>query len=108
MAWEEAQGQLQREHAALEETRATLKLRDEEVSRLNGELVQLSMSYGDQGQASKEKDVSILELQQAAEATCAALKTKRKQVQGEFPFSPLTCWLDSFGIRSQSDLCSGF
>jgi hypothetical protein len=34
-----AQGQLQQERTALEEARATLKLRDEEVSRLNGELV---------------------------------------------------------------------
>jgi hypothetical protein len=38
MVREEAQVQLQRERAALEEVRATLKLRDEEVSRLNEEL----------------------------------------------------------------------
>jgi hypothetical protein len=38
MAQEEAQGQLQRERTALEEAQATLKLRDEEISRLDGEL----------------------------------------------------------------------
>jgi chromosome segregation ATPase len=38
MAREEAQGQLQRGHAMIEEARATLKLRDEEISWLNGEL----------------------------------------------------------------------
>jgi hypothetical protein len=38
VALEEAQDQLQRERAALEEARATLKLRDREISRLDGEL----------------------------------------------------------------------
>jgi hypothetical protein len=60
----------------------------------------LSISYKDQRQAGEEKDASILVLQQAAEAARAALETERKQVQGELPFSPLTYWLDSFGIRS--------
>jgi chromosome segregation ATPase len=48
MAREEALGQLQRERAALEETRDTLQKREEEVSRLNGELVQISISHEDQ------------------------------------------------------------
>jgi hypothetical protein len=39
MARKEALGQLQRERAALEGARATLKQQEEEVSRLNGELV---------------------------------------------------------------------
>jgi DNA repair exonuclease SbcCD ATPase subunit len=47
MAREEALGQLQRERAALEEARATLKQQEEEVSRLNGELVQISISHED-------------------------------------------------------------
>jgi hypothetical protein len=92
----------------LEKAQATLKLRDEEVMQLNGELAQLSVSYEDQRQASEEKDASILELQQAAEAVRAALETEKKQVKGESPFPPFTCWLDSFGIRSQLDLCLGF
>jgi hypothetical protein len=71
-------------------------------------VVQFSVSYEDQHQAGKEKDASILELQQAAEAARAVLETEKKQVQGELLLSPLTYWLDSFGIRSQSDLCLGF
>jgi hypothetical protein len=48
MAREEALGQLQRERAALEEVRATFQKQEEEVSRLNGELVQISISHEDQ------------------------------------------------------------
>jgi hypothetical protein len=48
MAREEVLGQLQRERAALEEARATLKKQEEEVSRLNGELAQISISHEDQ------------------------------------------------------------
>jgi DNA repair exonuclease SbcCD ATPase subunit len=47
LAREEALGQLQRERAALEEARATLKKQEEEVSCLNGELVQISISHED-------------------------------------------------------------
>jgi hypothetical protein len=63
MARGEAQGQLQRERATLEKAQATLKLRDEEVTRLNGELAQLSVSYEDQHQAGEEKYATILDLQ---------------------------------------------
>jgi hypothetical protein len=108
MARKEAQGQLQREHAALEKAQATLKLQDEDVMRLNRELAQLSVSYEDQRQAGKEKDATILNLQQAAEAARAALETEKKHVEGESLFPPFTRWLDSFGIRSQLDLCLGF
>jgi hypothetical protein len=48
MALEEAQGQLQQECVALEEAQATLKLRDEDISRLDGEQNQLSVSHKDQ------------------------------------------------------------
>jgi chromosome segregation ATPase len=87
MALEEAQGQLQRERAALEEARATLKLRDEEISRLDGELNQLSVSHEDLRQASEEKDAMILDLQQAAKTARTALKSEKKQVEGESSFS---------------------
>jgi hypothetical protein len=96
MAREEAQGQLQRERATLEKAQVTLKFRDEEVTRLNGELAQLSVSYEDQCQAGEEKDATVLDLQQGAEATRAALETERKQVEGELPFPPFTRCLDCF------------
>jgi hypothetical protein len=54
MAREEALGQLQQERVALEEARATLKTWEEEVSRLNEELVQISISHEDQRQSLEE------------------------------------------------------
>jgi hypothetical protein len=87
MAREEAQDQLQLEHAVLEEARATLKLRGEEISRLDGELNQLSISHKDLHQAGEEKDAMILDLQQAADTTRAALETEKKHIKGESSFS---------------------
>jgi hypothetical protein len=43
-------------------------------------VAQLSISYEDQRQVSEEKDASILDLQQAAEAARAALEMEKKQV----------------------------
>jgi hypothetical protein len=63
VAREEAQSQLQRERAALEEAQATLKLRDLEITQLSGELVQEGVSYEELRQADEEKDASIRELQ---------------------------------------------
>jgi hypothetical protein len=91
MAQEEAQGLLQQEHTTVEKAQATLKLRDEEVMRLNRELKQLSVSYEDQGQAGKEKEVMILDLQQAAETARVALETEKKQVESESSFLPFIC-----------------
>jgi chromosome segregation ATPase len=54
MAQEEALGQLQRERAALEEAWVTLKQQQEEVTRLNGELVQISISHEDLRQSLEE------------------------------------------------------
>jgi negative regulator of sigma E activity len=54
MAREEAQGRLQQEHTALEGAQATLKQRDDEVSRLNGELTQFNVSHEDLRQSLKE------------------------------------------------------
>jgi chromosome segregation ATPase len=87
MALKEAQGQLQQERAAREEVQTTLKLRDEEISRLDGELNQLSVSHEDMRQAGEEKDVTILELQQAAETTRTTLEAEKKQVEGELSLS---------------------
>jgi hypothetical protein len=36
------------------------------------------VSYEDQRQAGEEKDVAILDLQQAAESACAALETEKR------------------------------
>jgi hypothetical protein len=64
---------------------ATLKQRDEEVSRLNRELNQLSVSHEDLRQAVDEQEATVLSLQQAAEAARKALEAEKKQVEGESP-----------------------
>jgi septal ring factor EnvC (AmiA/AmiB activator) len=69
MAWEEALGQLQQERAALEGARAMLKQQEDEVSKLNGELVQISISHEDLCQSLEEQEASFLKLQRQAEET---------------------------------------
>jgi hypothetical protein len=106
-AREEALGQLQRECAALEK-------QEEEVSRLNGELVQISISHEDQRQSLEKQEASYLKLQREAEETRQSLKVEKKQVEGKFAFIWFS-FVDSFsvllifpsGIHSHLDLpCS--
>jgi hypothetical protein len=80
---EEAQGRLQQERAALEGAQATLKQRDEEVSRLNGELTQLSVSHEDLHQSLEEQEATILSMRQVAEDARESLEVEKKQVKGE-------------------------
>jgi phage-related minor tail protein len=114
MAREEALGQLQRERAALEEARATLKKQEEDVSRLNGELVQISISHEDQRQSLEEQEASYLKLQREAEETRQSLEVEKKKAEGKFVFVWFS-FVDSLfillifpsGIRSHLDLpCS--
>jgi uncharacterized membrane-anchored protein len=77
LAREEAQGQLQREHTALEEAQATLKLRELEITQLTGELVQEGVSYEELRQVGEEKDAAILELQQAAATARTTLDSEK-------------------------------
>jgi hypothetical protein len=58
---------------------ATIKLRDEKITRLSGELVQEGVSYEELRQADEEKDAVILELQQTAATARASLESERKQ-----------------------------
>jgi hypothetical protein len=95
MAREEVLGQLQRERAVLEETRATLRKQQEEVSRLNGEPVQISISHEDQHQALEEQEASFLKLRREAEETRPSLGVEKKQVEGEFVFVRLS-FVNSF------------
>jgi hypothetical protein len=81
MAREEALGQLQRECAALEEGRATLKQREEEVSWLNGELVQISISHEDLRQSLEEQEASYLKLRREAEEARQSLEGRRSRLK---------------------------
>jgi hypothetical protein len=116
MAREEALGQLQREHAALEEARATLQKQQEEVLRLNGELVQISISHEDQCQSLEEQEASYLKLQREAEETRSPSRWRRSRLKVSFFFVRFS-FVDSFfvllifpsGIHSRFDLpCSRF
>jgi hypothetical protein len=95
MAREEALGQLQRECAALEEARASLKTQEEEVSRLNWELVQISISHEDQCKALEEQGALYLKLQHEAEETHWSLEVEKKQVEGKL-VSVWFLFVDSF------------
>jgi hypothetical protein len=87
MAREEALGQLQQERAALEGAQATLKQREDEVSRLNGELVQISISHKDLCQSLEKQEATVLNLQRQAEEARQSLEGEKKQVEGGFAFA---------------------
>jgi hypothetical protein len=72
------------------------KLRDAEITRLTGELVQEGVSYEELWQAGEEKDATILELQRTTETARAVLE-KEKQVEGKLLFPFFACWLNSSG-----------
>jgi predicted nuclease with TOPRIM domain len=63
LAREEVLGRLQQECTALEGVQATLKQWEDEASKLNGELVQLSVSLADAHQSLDEKENTVLSLQ---------------------------------------------
>jgi chromosome segregation ATPase len=99
------EGQLQQERTALADARSTfeqersareaaqksLDERDAEVSRLDGELIALSITNADQEQSLEEQAATVVSLQQALEAERRALEVEKKQVEGESPFRPLFC-----------------
>jgi predicted nucleic acid-binding Zn-ribbon protein len=63
----EARTALEREHAALEGAQALLKKRENEVSKLDGELIALSISNEDQRRTLEEQSATVVSLQQAVE-----------------------------------------
>jgi chromosome segregation ATPase len=95
-----AEGQLQQERAALADARSALEWertareaaqksleeRNAEFSKLEGELVALSITSADQEQSLKEQSATAVSLQQAVEAERRALEVERKQVEGKLLF----------------------
>jgi chromosome segregation ATPase len=92
-----AEGQLQQERAALADARSALEReriareaaqksleeRNAEFSKLEGELVLLSITSASQEQALKEQSDTVNGLQQAVEAERHALEVEKKQVEGK-------------------------
>jgi predicted nucleic acid-binding Zn-ribbon protein len=118
-ARQEAEGQLQQERAALADARSALEQertaleraqksleeRDAEVSRLDGELIALSISNADQQRSLEEQGATVVSLQQAVEAECRALEVEKKQVEGE---SPLRFLFRRFSLRGCIPLLISF
>jgi hypothetical protein len=73
-------------HIGTSGAQATLKQREEEVSRLNGELVQISISHEDLRQSLEEQEASVLKLQRQAEEARQSIEGEKKQVEGELAF----------------------
>jgi chromosome segregation ATPase len=104
-ARQEVEGQLQQERTALADARSALEQertaretaqksleeRDADVSKLEGELVALSITSADQELSLKEQSATVVSLQQAVEAERRALEVERKQVEGRLPFRLLFC-----------------
>jgi hypothetical protein len=65
------------------------------VSRLNGELVQISISREDLCQSLEEQEATVLDLQRQAEEARQSLEGDKKQVEGEFTFVRFSL-VDSF------------
>jgi capsule polysaccharide export protein KpsE/RkpR len=55
----------------------------DEASKLNGELVQLSVSLADARQSLEEQETIVLSLQQAIEDARQALEAEKNKVEGE-------------------------
>jgi capsule polysaccharide export protein KpsE/RkpR len=69
----------------------SLEERDAEVSRLDGELIALSISHADQQRSLEEQGTTVVNLQQAVEAERRALEVEKKQVEGKSSLRFLFC-----------------
>jgi hypothetical protein len=100
---------LEREHAALERVQASLKEREDEVLKLDGELIALSISNADQRRTLEEQSATVVSLQQAVEGGRQALEGERKQVEGESPLRSFVLLIFPSGVCSLLDfLCSWY
>jgi hypothetical protein len=86
-ARQEAEGQLQQERTA----QKSLEERDVDVSRLDGELIALSIANADQERSLEEQGATVVSLQQVVEAERRALEVEKKQVEGKLPLRFLFC-----------------
>jgi DNA repair exonuclease SbcCD ATPase subunit len=87
----DARSALERVHAALETAQKSLAEREADVSRLDGELIALSIANANQELSLKEQGATVVSLQQAVEAECRALEVEKKQVEGRSLFRFLFC-----------------
>jgi uncharacterized coiled-coil protein SlyX len=86
-----ARSALERERIAREAAQKSLEERNSEFSKLEGELVVLSITSASQEQALKEQSDTVNGLQQAVEAERRALEVEKKQVEGKSLVCLLFC-----------------
>jgi chromosome segregation ATPase len=79
----DARSALERERAAREVAQMSLEDRNTEFSRVEGELIVLSITSANQELALQEQGETVRGLEQAVEAELRALEVERKQVEGE-------------------------
>jgi hypothetical protein len=82
---------LERKRTAREAAQKSLEEQNVEFSKLEGELVVLSIMSASQEQSLKEQSNTVVSLQQAVEAERRALEVERKQVEGRSLFCLLFC-----------------
>jgi chromosome segregation ATPase len=87
----DARSVLERERTARETVQKSLAERDADVSRLDGELIALSIVNADQEQSLKEQGATVVSLQKAVEAERRAHEVEKKQVEGRSSFRFLFC-----------------
>jgi chromosome segregation ATPase len=87
----DARSALERERTAREAAQKSLEERNAEFSKLEGELVALSITSADQEQSLNEQSSTVVSLQQAVEAERRALEVEKKQVEGRSPSRLLFC-----------------
>jgi chromosome segregation ATPase len=87
----DARSALERERAARETAQKSLAEREADVSRLDGELIALSIANADQELSLKEQGATVVSLQQAVEAERRALEVEKKHVEGRSTFRFLFC-----------------
>jgi chromosome segregation ATPase len=96
----DARSALERERTAREAAQKSLEERNVEFSKLEGELVVLSITSVNQEQSFKEQSATVVSLQQAVEAEHRALEVGRKQVEGRLSFCLLLHCSSSLRVRS--------
>jgi hypothetical protein len=94
---------LERERTARETAQKSLAERDADVSRLDGELIALSIANADRELSLKEQGATVVSLQQAVEAEHRALEVEKKQVEGKSPFRFFVLLIFPLRVRSASE-----
>jgi chromosome segregation ATPase len=82
----DARSALERERTAREAAQKSLEERNADVSKLEGELVALSITSADQEQSLKEQSHTVVSLRKAVEAERCALEVEKKQAEGRLSF----------------------